>query len=141
MPTIMQTSTRLKRQILPSVLLTVLKFRFSRVRKYFCMRPTVLNWPAIRLTVSSSWLVCSGGEPCFCGMFADRTSFSTAISRSTSLSALKEVEEEGFCRQKVYSPGDCAVKTKSPCRWAVSLSIFLELGPVTVTSMSKEPPD
>lgn len=43
MVTIMPTPIKLKLNIRCSVLLTVLKFRFSRVRKYFCMRETVLN--------------------------------------------------------------------------------------------------
>jgi hypothetical protein len=42
-PTIIRTSTMLKLNIRVSVLLTVLKFRFSRVRKYFCMRLIVLS--------------------------------------------------------------------------------------------------
>lgn len=36
---------RLKLTILPSVLRTVLKFRFSRVRKYFWFLVMVDNWP------------------------------------------------------------------------------------------------
>ena len=36
---------RLKLTILPSVLRTVLKFRFSRVRKYFWFLVIVDSWP------------------------------------------------------------------------------------------------
>lgn len=42
-PTIIATSIMLKLKILLSVLRTVLKFRFSRVRKYFCILDTVDN--------------------------------------------------------------------------------------------------
>ena len=41
MPTIIATSIMLKLKILLSVLLTVLKFLFSRVLKYFCILETV----------------------------------------------------------------------------------------------------
>jgi hypothetical protein len=108
MPTIIPTSTILNLQILPSVLLTVLKFRFSLVRKYFCIRPTVLNCPLTRLTISSSADVCSGVVPGFCGSEAERDSFSMAISRSTSFSVKVE---DGLERQKRYSPLFWAVKT------------------------------
>lgn len=54
MPTIMMTSTKLKLKILCSVLLTVLKFLFSLVRKYFCIRETVESWEETLKIVSSS---------------------------------------------------------------------------------------
>ena len=42
-PAIIKTSIKLKLNILLSVLFTVLKFLFSLVRKYFCIREIVLN--------------------------------------------------------------------------------------------------
>lgn len=76
MPTMSPLSIRLKLKILRSVLLTVLKFLFSRVRKYFCWRDSVDTWPEIRTMVSSTPLSCSGLAPDFCGRSA-RGSFST----------------------------------------------------------------
>ena len=64
-PTIIPTSTKLKLKILFSVLLTVLKFLFSLVRKYFCMRLIVLSWLLTLKIVSSSAEVCSGVVPAF----------------------------------------------------------------------------
>ena len=45
MQTTMAHWMRLKLTILPSVLRTVLKFRFSRVRKYFWFLVMVDSWP------------------------------------------------------------------------------------------------
>jgi len=45
MQTIRPHWIRLKLTIRPSVLRTVLKFRFSRVRKYFWLRVTAESWP------------------------------------------------------------------------------------------------
>jgi hypothetical protein len=59
-----------------SVLRTVLKFRFSRVRKYFWFRVIVDSWPEILKTDSSRTEVCSGDVPCLEGNLA-RSSFST----------------------------------------------------------------
>ena len=59
-----------------SVLRTVLKFRFSRVRKYFWFLVIVDSWPEILKTDSSSTDVCSGELPCFEGRLT-RASFST----------------------------------------------------------------
>lgn len=77
MPTIIPTSTKLKLKILLSVLLTVLKFLFSRVRKYFCMRLIVLSWLLTLKMVSSSAEVCSEVVPAFWGRRAERDSSST----------------------------------------------------------------
>ena len=44
MPTMIKFSKTLNLKILCSVLLTVLKFRFSRVRKYFWLRVMVDSW-------------------------------------------------------------------------------------------------
>lgn len=68
--------TKLKLTILFSVLRTVLKLRFSRVRKYFWLREMVDIWPEILKRDSSSAEVCSGAEPCFEGRVT-RASFST----------------------------------------------------------------
>lgn len=68
--------TRLKLMILFSVLLTVLKLRFSRVRKYFWFRDMVDIWPEILMTDSSSEVVCSGEVPFLEGR-STRASFST----------------------------------------------------------------
>lgn len=46
-PTMNNPSIMLNLNILPSVLATVLKFLFSRVRKYFWLRDMVDNWPEI----------------------------------------------------------------------------------------------
>lgn len=58
---------KLKLTILPSVLRTVLKFRFSRVRKYFWFRVMVESWPESLKSDSSRAVVCSGELPCFDG--------------------------------------------------------------------------
>lgn len=58
-PHIMHTSIKLKLKILCSVLFTVLKFRFSLVRKYFCILETVDSWDETLKTVSSSAECCS----------------------------------------------------------------------------------
>lgn len=68
--------TRLKLIILFSVLLTVLKLRFSRVRKYFWFRDMVDIWPEILMTDSSRDVVCSGEVPFLEGR-STRASFST----------------------------------------------------------------
>src|SRR5258708_6294219 len=67
---------RLKLMILFSVLRTVLKFRFSRVRKYFWFLVMVDIWPDTLKRDSSSADVCSGELPCFDGRLT-RASFST----------------------------------------------------------------
>ena len=67
---------KLKLTIRPSVLCTVAKLRFSRVRKYFWLREMVEIWPEILKIDSSSTEVCSGDVPCFEGSCA-RDSFST----------------------------------------------------------------
>lgn len=68
--------TKLKLTILFSVLLTVLKLRFSRVRKYFWFRDIVDSWPEILMTDSSREVVCSGEVPFLDGR-STRASFST----------------------------------------------------------------
>lgn len=45
MVTMRPLSSKLKLKMRFSVLLTVLKLRFSRVRKYFWLRVIVLSWP------------------------------------------------------------------------------------------------
>lgn len=60
----------LKLKIRLSVLLTVLKFRFSLVRKYFWLRVIVESWPDSLKIDSSSADVCSGDVPCFDGIEA-----------------------------------------------------------------------
>jgi hypothetical protein len=70
-------SIRLNVHILPSVLFTVLKLRFSRVRKYFWLREMVDSCAESLRMDSSSTVVCSGEEPCFEGMMARAASFST----------------------------------------------------------------
>lgn len=76
----MQTTSphwiKLKLTILFSVLRTVLKLRFSRVRKYFWFREMVESWPEILKTDSSREVVCSGELPCLEGRLT-RASFST----------------------------------------------------------------
>jgi len=67
---------RLKLIIRFSVLRTVLKLRFSRVRKYFWFRVIVDSWPEILKRDSSSADVCSGDVPFFAGKLT-RASFST----------------------------------------------------------------
>lgn len=70
----MPTSIKLKLKILLSVLRTVLKFRFSRVRKYFCILETVDSCELTLKIVSSSADVCSGDVPPFTGRSAERDS-------------------------------------------------------------------
>lgn len=76
----MQTTSRiwitLKLMILFSVLRTVLKLRFSRVRKYFWLRVMVDSWPETLKSDSSRAEVCSAEVPCFAGRVT-RASFST----------------------------------------------------------------
>ena len=67
-----------------SVLRTVLKFRFSRVRKYFWLRVMVDSWPEIFQIDSSRADVCSGDVPCFAGKLT-RASFSTCSSTAVSM--------------------------------------------------------
>lgn len=76
MQTIIKLSMILRLKILRSVLLTVLKLRFSLVRKYFWLRVMVESWPDSLNIDSSSADVCSGDVPCFEGNEA-RASFST----------------------------------------------------------------
>jgi hypothetical protein len=76
MQTIIKLSITLKLKILLSVLLTVLKFRFSLVRKYFWFLVIVESRPEILKIDSSNAEVCSGDVPCFEGIEA-RCSFST----------------------------------------------------------------
>jgi hypothetical protein len=73
--TIRRTSTTEKLKIRASVLRTVLKFRFSLVRKYFWKREIVESWPESLKIDSSRNEVCSGGVPCLegrraCGSFS-----------------------------------------------------------------------
>ena len=76
MATIIPDSMIEKLNIRFSVLLTVLKFRFSLVRKYFCMRLMVeREFESLKMP-SSTALVCSGVVPCFVGRVV-RCSFST----------------------------------------------------------------
>ena len=70
MPTITAPSSKLKLNTLFSVLLTVLKFLFSRVRKYFCWRVRVEIWLDTLRIVSSTPLSCSGDAPDFWGRLA-----------------------------------------------------------------------
>ena len=70
-------SIKLKLNILFSVLLTVLKLRFSRVRKYFWLREMVESWAESLRMDSSRTDVCSGDEPCLDGILARAASFST----------------------------------------------------------------
>ena len=70
------TSIKLKLNMRFSVDLTVLKLRFSRVRKYFWLREMVESCAESLRRDSSSTEVCSGEEPCFEGSWA-RDSFST----------------------------------------------------------------
>ena len=77
--TIIPLSMMLKLKIRFSVLRTVLKFRFSRVRKYFWFREMVDSWPETLKIDSSKADVCSGVVPCFCGRDAERDSPSTCI--------------------------------------------------------------
>ena len=75
--TINPLSTTLKLNILLSVLLTVLKFRFSRVRKYFWFRLIVERSRETFIMDSSRAEVCSGEVPCLEGRRAEGDSFST----------------------------------------------------------------
>lgn len=76
--TIIRLSIMLRLKILLSVLLTVLKLRFSLVRKYFWFRVIVESWPESLKMDSSNADVCSGEVPCFEGKLV-RSSFSTWI--------------------------------------------------------------
>jgi hypothetical protein len=70
-------SIKLKLKMRDSVLLTVLKLRFSRVRKYFWLREMVDSCAESLRMDSSRTVVCSGEEPCLEGMEARGASFST----------------------------------------------------------------
>lgn len=84
MQTINPLSTTLKLNILLSVLLTVLKFRFSRVRKYFWLRLMVERSRETFMMDSSRAEVCSGGVPFLEGRRAEGDSFSTCKGGSGS---------------------------------------------------------
>lgn len=73
---IIKLSITLRLKILRSVLRTVLKLRFSRVRKYFWLRVMVESWPESLKMDSSRAEVCSGEVPCLEGKLV-RSSFST----------------------------------------------------------------
>lgn len=137
MVTMRPTSMRLKLKIRFSVLLTVEKLRFSRVRKYFWLREMVESWAESLRMDSSRTEVCSGVLPCLFGILARAASFSTcellvcghchwarlelgmcvddvtrtAISKSTIFSAKVLIS---LLKQNLYSPTSLAVKTKSP---------------------------
>jgi hypothetical protein len=151
MQTIIKLSITLKLKILLSVLLTVLKFRFSLVRKYFWFLVIVESRPEILKMDSSNAEVCSGDVPCLEGIEA-RCSFSTycpagqrlmlhgeyapnrrqatrtAISKSTNFSANVLIS---LLKQNLYSPVSPAVKTKSPCRSFFPSIMILSPGPTT----------
>ena len=151
MQTIIKLSITLKLKILLSVLLTVLKFRFSLVRKYFWFLVIVESRPEILKIDSSNAEVCSGDVPCFEGIEA-RCSFSTyhpegsatifqekgaksqrleartAISKSTNFSANVLIS---LLKQNLYSPVSLAVKTKSPCLSFFPSMMILSPGPTT----------
>jgi hypothetical protein len=78
--TIIMLSMMLKLKMRRSVLLTVLKFRFSRVRKYFWLRLMVDSCVDSLRMDSSRTEVCSGVEPCLVGSAA-RSSFSTWVDQ------------------------------------------------------------
>ena len=67
------------------MLLTVLKFLFSLVLKYFCIRLIVLNWLLTLKMVSSRAEVCSGDVPAFWGSNADLDSSSTYCHLSSAM--------------------------------------------------------
>lgn len=77
MTTISPPSMSEKLRMRFSVLLTVLKLRFSRVRKYFWLREMVESCAESLRMLSSRTVVCSGEEPCLEGMAARGASFST----------------------------------------------------------------
>jgi hypothetical protein len=83
MHTIIKLSITLKLKMRLSVLLTVLKFRFSLVRKYFWFLVIVESWPESLKIDSSNAEVCSGEVPCLAGREA-RCSFSTYVLRARS---------------------------------------------------------
>jgi hypothetical protein len=70
-------SIKLKLKMRFSVLLTVEKLRFSRVRKYFWLREMVDSCAESLRMDSSRTDVCSGEEPCLEGILARAASFST----------------------------------------------------------------
>ena len=145
MATIMRDSITLRLKILLSVLLTVLKLRFSLVRKYFWLRVMVESWPESLKMDSSRAEVCSGDVPCFDGRLV-RSSFSTyilvsprscamsascqltAISKSTNFSANVLIS---LLKQNLYSPASVAEKTKSPWRSFCPSKMSLSCGPTT----------
>ena len=151
MQTIIKLSITLKLKILLSVLLTVLKFRFSLVRKYFWFLVIVESRLEILKIDSSNAEVCSGDVPCLEGIEA-RCSFSTyhpegsatisqekgaksqrleartAISKSTNFSANVLIS---LLKQNLYSPVSLAVKTKSPCLSFFPSMMILSPGPPT----------
>lgn len=76
----MRLSMILKLKIRRSVLRTVLKFLFSRVRKYFWLREMVDSWAESLKIDSSRADACSGLAPCLEGSWA-RSSFSTCTTK------------------------------------------------------------
>ena len=132
-------SIKLKLNILLSVLLTVLKFRFSRVRKYFCCLVKVEIWPESFSTVSSTPLICSGLAPAFCGRLA-RASFSTCMIRLLVGGGGEEAcwaWKWTHCNLKVHSlvgesrhrvvEAESVLSDLRGCENKVALSLFLAL--------------
>lgn len=111
MHTINPLSTTLKLNIRPSVLLTVLKLRFSRVRKYFCIRLMVDNWPDSLYMDSSRADVCSGEVPCLLGSWA-RVSFSTLLGKEVLETDLVQGK-----RERGKGGKGCSLEVSSPSRW------------------------
>jgi len=102
-PTIMITSIKLKLKILCSVLLTVLKLRFSLVRKYFCIRLIVLNCPLTLKIESSREECCSGLEPAFWGKRADFDSCSTYWDKSVRIrEAMISLQVMSYSNLKIH---------------------------------------
>lgn len=101
MQTIIKLSITLKLKILLSVLLTVLKFRFSLVRKYFWFLVIVESSPEILNMDSSNAEVCSGDVPCLDGIEA-RCSFSTYYP-GRSAKMLQQDEARDQMAESTYS--------------------------------------
>lgn len=106
---ISKLSMTLKLNMRLSVLRTVLKFRFSLVRKYFWLRVTVESWPDSLKMDSSSADVCSGDVPCLEGIDA-RASFSTCIDRAAQVSNLKTHPIVA----SIFAPRGCAIRRLDP---------------------------
>lgn len=131
--------TMLKLMMRFSVLRTVLKLRFSRVRKYFWLRDMVDSWPEILMTDSSREVVCSGEVPFFEGR-STRASFSTCKHKRDQSADGRSEQRGGRGRRKHWlmwwQQKGTAVVAMAELHTAISKSTNLSV--TVLISLSKQ---